>query len=261
MARHWLGKGIPSCCGSGVTRSDGAEIMFMQKSKWFVLGVVLIGLNLTSIQLVRAEEEAVDYRPFTLSLDAGTLGPGVSASWRFWDHLGVQAGVNGFFGASVGVGDRDIEGITYDTEVKLMSEQLALDFYPWKESTFRITLGVLLNQNELEGEMPQSSVAGTFVTVGSGVYQTSDFSLHMAAEQQPVCPYLSIGASFYLDEANRWSLGGELGVAFTGSPEVTLVQGGGAVLNPADIEQERQQIEDSAWKIYPIVKLSLSFSF
>lgn len=215
---------------------------------------------------VKEEAETPNYRPFTLSVEASSTGPGLAADWRFADHFGARVGANGFLGLfdseGLDVGHKEIEGINYEITLKpWMSEQLALDIYPWKKSTFRITAGVLLNQSKVEGDMPQSSSAGTFITVGSGIYQTSDFSLHTEIEHWPVCPFLSIGANFYLDEAKHWSVGGELGIAYTGSPDVTLVQGGPVTLNPADIEQERKEIEDAAWKVYPIVKVSVNYSF
>ena len=59
------------------------------------LAVVVVGLALGSAQNVRAAEE-VDYQPFSLTAEAGTLGLGGSLSWRFSDHLGVRGGFNYF---------------------------------------------------------------------------------------------------------------------------------------------------------------------
>ena len=56
----------------------------------------------------------------------------------------------------------------------------------------------------------------------------------MKLEQHPVAPYVSIGMNFYLDKHKHWSLGGELGVAYTGSPDVTLTTG-----NPGTVASRR----------------------
>ncbi len=230
-----------------------------------LLGVALtcVATNL-STQTAKAADEtgAPDYRPFTLSLEASSTGPGVAADWRFAEHFGARAGVNGFFGASIDIGNRDIEGINYDTKVKLLSEPLALDIYPWKSSTFRITVGIMLNQNEVEGTVPQDPVFGnTFLTIGGTSYDSASIGdLNMKLEQNLVAPYVSIGMSFHLDKQKHWSLGGELGVAYTGSPDVTLSTSSGLVPQQ-DLNAEAQQIEDGAWKFYPIVKVSLNYSF
>ncbi len=230
-----------------------------------LLGVALtcVATNL-STQTAKAADEtgAPDYRPFTLSLEASSTGPGVAADWRFAEHFGARAGVNGFFGASIDIGNRDIEGINYDTKVKLLSEPLALDIYPWKSSTFRITVGIMLNQNEVEGTVPQDPVFGnTFLTIGGTSYDSASIGdLNMKLEQNLVAPYVSIGMSFHLDKQKHWSLGGELGVAYTGSPDVALSTSSGLVPQQ-DLNAEAQQIEDGAWKFYPIVKVSLNYSF
>ncbi len=230
-----------------------------------LLGVALtcVATNL-STQTAKAADEtgAPDYRPFTLSLEASSTGPGVAADWRFAEHFGARAGVNGFFGASIDIGNRDIEGINYDTKVKLLSEPLALDIYPWKSSTFRITVGIMLNQNEVECTVPQDPVFGnTFLTIGGTSYDSASIGdLNMKLEQNLVAPYVSIGMSFHLDKQKHWSLGGELGVAYTGSPDVALSTSSGLVPQQ-DLNAEAQQIEDGAWKFYPIVKVSLNYSF
>src|SRR5689334_10651199 len=98
----------------------------MMKRILSLLGVVLTcvvtNLSAQTASSVVQESEVPSFRPITLSLEASSTGPGIAADWRFSDHFGARVGVNGFFGASIDVGDHDIEGITYDTKVKLMSE-------------------------------------------------------------------------------------------------------------------------------------------
>jgi len=241
----------------------------MMKRIFSLLGVAwaCVAANL-STQTVNAADEsgAPDYRPFTLGVEASSTGPGLALDWRFSDHFGARAGVNGFFGSSIDIGNRDIEGITYDTKLKLMSEPLALDIYPWKSSTFRVTVGILLNQNELTGKgVPVfNSPPGQYEFNINGVwYQAGPNGigdLNMKFEQPAVAPYVSGGMRISLDKAKHWSLGGEVGVAYTGNPDVTLSTSSGLVPQQ-DLDAEAQQIEDAAWKFYPIVKVSMNYSF
>lgn len=242
-----------------------------------LLGVILAGVatNLSAQTAAPADEvvttsdktDVPDYRPFTVGVEIGTASPGPSlaGSWRFTDHLGARVGVGSLFGVDVDIGNHEIEGINYDVTLKQLyaSEQLALDFYPWKKSTFRVTAGVLLSQNpEVEGVMPQAPVFGqTFVTIGGNSYDSANIGdVNMNLEPNLAAPFVSIGMTFYLDHHKRWSLGGELGVAYTGNPDVTMSTSSGLVPQ-SDLDAEANQIEDGAWKFYPIVKLSVNYSF
>jgi len=220
-------------------------------------------MNLSAQDTAATEEASVpNYRPFTLGVEASSTGPGVAADWRFTDHFGARVGVNGFFGAAIDISGRDIEGINYDTSLKLLSEPLALDIYPWRQSTFRVTVGIMFNQNEVEGVVPQAGAFGqTFITIGNNSYDSASIGdLNMKLEQPVVAPYVSLGMKFHLDKHKHWSLGGELGVAYTGTPDVSLSTSTGLVPQ-SDLDAEAQQVEDGAWKFYPIVKVSVNYSF
>ena len=207
-------------------------------------------------------EGAPDYRPFTLGLEASTTGVGGSGNWRFADHWGTRAGFNYF---SYSQDAKDIEGISYNTDTRLMSEPLAVDIYPWAKSSFRITVGILFNQNQLEGVVPQDPVFGqTFVDINGTLYDSASIgNLNMKIEQWPVAPYLSIGGSIYFDKAKHWSLSGELGVAYTGNPTATLTTSIPNSVAPQDLNGEEKQLEDWAkkYQFYPILRLSMNYSF
>lgn len=229
---------------------------------FLTLSVLLCGVSVAHAQTTSAPasaEETPAYKPFTVGAEAGTPGFGGSASWRFADHFGVRGGFDYFSYSKTG---NEIQGITYNTELQLMSEPIGLDIYPWKKSAFRITVGIMLNQNELTGVAPQDPVAGnTFITInGTGYDSAAIGDLNLTAKQQPVSPYISIGYSYYFDQAKHWSLSGELGVAYTGTPDVTLSTSSGLVPQQ-DLNAEAQQIKDSAWKFYPILKIGVNFSF
>ncbi len=231
--------------------------MIMTKTRTLALAASMTGLTLGSIQSNRAAEDEVNYQPFTLGADVGTLGVGASASWRFVDHFGVRGGVS-FFSQS---DSQDIEGNTYDADLQLLTFPLGVDFFPSKRSSFRVTLGVMVNLNELEGSTP----LGQPVILNGNQYNDASYALSMKAEQETISPYLAIGGNLFLDKAKHWSLGYELGVAYTGSPDVTLVGTGTfpGPQYPGDLEAERREIEDKAkdYKFHPIVKLSVNFSF
>ena len=109
------------------------------------------------------------------------------------------------------------------------------------------------NQNRVTGTNPN----GTFTLNGN----TYAGTLNLNIQQQPVDPYLTLGGNLYFDHAHHWSLGGELGAMYTGKPRVGLTSSNPAA--NADVANEVQQLDSYANKVqfYPVLKLSLNFSF
>jgi hypothetical protein len=132
-----------------------------------------------------------------------------------------------------------------------MSEPVTLNLYPSKNHSFHLSIGALFNQNQLNG-----SKTGTVNL--DGTPYTGTVSLEI--KQQPVNPYASIGGNLYFDKGHHVSLGGELGVVYTGDPQVSLSAPGAP---PSAIAGEESQIHNYAKKaqFWPIVKLSLNYSF
>ena len=245
----------------------------MTKSRFnfLAVGALLCGLTAGSTRTACAAdnaEEAPAYQPFTVGAEVATPGVGGSASWRFSDHFGARAGFNYWSDSQNG---NEIEGNKYNTDLRLMSEPIAVDIYPWKQSSFRITVGIMLNQNELTGTgVPTQGFqnAPAFFIINDQPYVAGSGGigdLNLKAEQQPVSPYISIGYSYYFDKAKHWSLSGEIGVAYTGSPDVALSTSSGAEstdpILQGDLNVEAQQIKDNAWKFYPILRIGVNFSF
>ena len=254
----------------------------MTKSRFYLLpaGVLLWGMASVGAQTAGTADsapEAPAYQPFSLGAEAGTPGFGGSISWRFADHFGVRAGFNYFSYSSSGdefLGEKieaqdqlqNPTGVaTINTKLHLMSEPLGLDIYPWRKSTFRITVGIMLNQNEQTGVVPADPVAQqTYYVIGNnplGYDSAAIGDLTMKIKQQPVSPYVSLGASYFFDKAKHWSLGGEIGVAYTGNPEVTLSTGTPNSVNPADLNAEAQKMQANAWKFFPILRIGVNYSF
>ena len=265
LARHWLNGGqVRRFTNEPLTEgNDMTKVRFNLVTG----GVLLCGLavgGLPTAQAADTAEEAPAYHPFTAGAEVGTPGFGGSASWRFADHFGARAGMSYFSYSKTG---NEIDGIKYNTDLRLMSEPLGVDIYPWTKSSFRITVGILLNQNELTGVAPKDQVANrTFYEIGSSgnSYDSAAIGdLNLTIKQQPISPYLSIGASYYFDKAKHWSLSGELGVAYTGNPEVTLTTGVPNTVPQQDLNAEAKQIQDTAskYKFFPILRIGVNYSF
>jgi hypothetical protein len=205
-----------------------------------------------AVPLEKAATSRPDHYPISLGIEGGTTGFGGSAAWRFMPHLGIRGGMDYF---SYSISDRDIQGISYNGRLRLQSEPAILDIYPWKTSSFRISVGALFNQNQVTGDSTGS------VSIDGITYPNQQLSLKVT--QNTVSPYLGIGGNlFYFDRAHHWSLGAELGAAYTGSPAVTLSNPTGGIPNSA-LESERLHVEDQIqnFKFWPVIKLAISYQF
>jgi hypothetical protein len=193
------------------------------------------------------------YRPWTLSLEAGTTGAGGSLSWRFADHWGVRSGFDYFGWSDSGFAIKDL---TYNAKFRVMSEPLTFDIYPWAAHSFRVSVGLQFNQNRL---------TGTAEDAGTIVPPEKLGTLDLTIKQQPVNPYLSIGGNFfYFDHAHHWAMGGELGITYTGDPDVSLTRSGPpSALLDAALRYEQQRVVDYAnkFKWWPVAKLTVSYAF
>jgi len=191
----------------------------------FYSASVLAAITATAsaAEVVAAGESAGPplYRKFTLGVEGGTTGIGGSFSWRFADHFGVRAGGDYLSLSDTGV---KIDHIHYNATVRLLSEPLTLDYYPWQKSSFHISAGMQFNQNRLTGS---ADTVGTIIIGGEPFPEESVGTLKLKVEQQPVNPYLSIGGNFfYFDRAHHWAFGGELGLTYTGDPDTSLTRSG-----------------------------------
>ncbi len=183
---------------------------------------------------------------------------GFSAGWRFSDHFGVRSGLDTF---SISRSET-LSDIRYNVKLRLQSEPLMVDVYPWKKHSFRLSAGVLFNQNEIKGALTPTAP----ITIGGTTYAPASVgTLHLGVKQKAVSPAVTLGGNFfYFDSAHHWAFSGELGAFFAGKPEVrySSTVNNAAVL--ASVEQEKKKIEDeigNKMNIIPLVKLGITFSF
>ena len=233
----------------------------------FHLAVLSLVVCVGMISTARAENETASikpepppYRPFALSLDVGTTGLGGAGSWRFADHWGARVGVD-YLADTAGGMSVTLDHIRYDAKLQLLSEPLTLDFYPWKNHSFHISVGIMLNQNRLTGT---ADATGT-ITIGDETFPTDQVGkLNLKIDQRLVNPYLTIGGNFfYFDHARHWSLGGELGVAYTGGGNVSLYSSGSSPLLDQAVNGARKRLENEVdrYPWWPVAKLQVSYSF
>lgn len=213
--------------------------------------------------LVTAAQAAAQDGPERIGLGiaphGGSLGLGVDVAYSLHPRVNVRGGAN--------ILPFEPEFTISDTRWALTFQSpqfhTALDLF--LVSQFRITGGLRYASGDIEA-------VGVFtgqVEVGGRTYDGSDVgNLEGAIITNELAPWVGIGwgnvarsrIGFFLD----------LGVAFTGSPEVTLTADGPITTDPlvgaqfnSDLAAETQQFEDdiSEAQYYPVVQLGLSFGF
>jgi hypothetical protein len=193
------------------------------------------------------------YHPFTISPEVGTTGAGATLGWRFMDHFGVRAGMDYFQYSYSG----NVKDAQYNLKFRLMSESVALDLFPSKNSSFHLSLGALINQNQFTG----ADGSAENITINGNDYSVPAGALSLKLKQPSALPYASLGGSIYLGRAHHWALGGELGAAY-GRWNASFTDSSGTI-SASDKAYEQNKVQNAVNKfpVWPIIKLSVNYSF
>lgn len=173
---------------------------------------------------------------------AGTLGLGVDIATSFTPLFNARLGLNRYtYGFDVESDDTD-----YDADLELDSIHALIDFHPWA-GNFRITGGLVSNDNRVEG-------SGTHTPTGGTVNAEIDFD--------STAPYLGVGWGNYTSGILPvwWSV--DLGIMAQGSPRVDLSNPDGS-LSSSQLQEEEDDLEDelSDFDTYPVLSVGLVFRF
>jgi hypothetical protein len=205
----------------------------------------------------------ISKQPLGLGLSArvGTLGIGVDVSKSLTSQLNGRLGFN--FG-NVNLNRTD-SGINYDSQLNLSSIQLFGDYYPFTSSNFRLT-GGLVAQNNKFTVTSKSNANGTY-TIDGTQYQATDVGTLNGEFKyaNSIAPYLGIG----LGNSTREGFGfnADLGVMFTGSAKVALNASNPAFNNNpttrSAIDNQSRQTENDlkGFNVYPVLSIGISYGF
>jgi hypothetical protein len=196
-----------------------------------------------------------------LTARVSTLGFGVDVAKSLTPQINGRLGVN--FG-SVSF-NRNDSGINYDSQLKFSSIQLFGDYYPFRSSGFRLTGGLIAQNNKFSvNSNPNSN--GTY-TIDGTQYQASNVGTLSGEYKYPnsIAPYLGIGIGKSTNEGLGFNA--DLGVMFAGAPQVTLNASNPAFNNNpttrSQIDNQARQTENDlrGFNVYPVISVGLSYGF
>lgn len=185
---------------------------------------------------------------------AGTLGIGVEVTKSLIPMVNVRGGIN-FFDHTL---NRTEGGNDYDFDLKLKSFSILVDLHPIPGRGFRISGGVVFNDNHID---MLGLASGTY-SIGNRTYTASDLGiLTGTVDFEPIAPYLGIG--WGNATSGRFGFALDVGLAFQGSPQVALSATGPVSSDPIfvqELNRENRELEDDVreFKYYPVVSVGLN---
>lgn len=195
--------------------------------------------------------------PISFGAKVGTLGLGVESSYKIDPLFSVTGSVNGFkFTASPH--DRDLD---FDGKLRLLTAGGSVGIHPFKNG-FKILAGVFYDGNQFN----LSTMLRHNVTIDGKIYTPAQVGKPgLIIHFNRVSPYLGIGFDSALCADSSWSLTGELGVLFQGSPKVNL-KGTGEIKTPPQVQTYiKQKAKHAAdkflLKYYPVLSIGAKYSF
>jgi hypothetical protein len=209
-----------------------------------------------------AVEAGADEHRSALGLSVGSPGVGVTLGRSVNGHFGARITGN-FFEYRDDFRETDV---TYDAALKLRSLQALLDFHPF-ESALRLSAGVVLNDNRVEGTALPN--AGT-LTLNGRRYASEDVGTLTARGdigERKVASYAGLGFGRTTGRS-RVFFTLDLGVIFQGTPHVGLSATGPIASDAgfqndlaAEVFDVNRDLDEPYFQYYPAIAIGLGFRF
>ena len=212
--------------------------------------------------------------------EVSTLGLGGSIVRKITPNFNARVGVNAF-GVGIDVTETDFD---YEGDLNLFNVSTLIDIHPFKNSGFRLTGGLIIGNNNIQGTADVSErVADELgeVEVGGQTIDIRELNIDGLATidadielYEGASPYIGIGGGNAVGEGKGLGFWWNLGVVFSGSPDADVSSNISADV-PAELRQEVQEAADRELeneeedledeldflRVYPVVSLGLSYQF
>ncbi len=208
-------------------------------------------------------------------LRVSTFGVGADVAYAATPSLNVRANFsflpisepNSIFGYvendQLTEKDHEVEGLIlgYEEELSIGSTGVFADFHPGGRA-FHITGGLMINLNKVDASVRSR----TDYVLEDGGREIATFTPEQIGGlgvevdyPNPIAPYLGVGVGNMTK--GRVGVNFQLGVAYIGAPEITVLTDEGALLGvPADfVDNVNDELSDLAGaKFWPVVSLGIT---
>ncbi len=202
--------------------------------------------------------------------DVGLVGNVGTTGIGFHTTIPINPSVNARLG--MGYLSYNYQGNTsdmdYDLDLKANTYDALLDWYPNKDSAFRITGGLTYNGNKIDVHALPNA-AGNYTFQGN-VYNAANVGgVNGKIKFNKIAPYLGIGWGRQAKDEKGWSFSTDLGVLFQGAPKTSLASTGctasAALCNQfaSDVARENSALAEEVrkFKVYPVLRIGISYTF
>lgn len=192
----------------------------------------------------------------------GTQGIGIEARTALVDNVYARVGANYFklnrkFGAS---------DLRYNAKLTLMTVPLMIDYHPFADSGFRISIGAAYNGNKVSAK----ATPNRSVTLYGKTYQINDIGTVNAKLKlgNKIAGIFAIGYdNSLIGSGSPFSFHTEIGVMYCGSPKLDISATGAVASRTTELENFRKDANSRLNKvkkylrIFPIASLGFKYSF
>ncbi len=218
----------------------------------------------TLISFGCASSVFADAGGIAVGVKAGTSGFGGEVTVGLTPAFNARASYNGYNYT----GSTSQNAINYDYKLSLGSVPVLLDWYPFENSGFRLSPGVIFNNNKVSAT-GTAAVTGSTIEINHVKYSTSQIgSLNGNVDFNKTAPYVGLGwGNAVGNKDSGLSFVFDLGVMFQGTPKVALNASNPTIQNDptfqANLNKEIADLKDKTDKFqyYPVVSIGLAYKF
>lgn len=207
-------------------------------------------------------------RSTAVALVGGTLGAGLTVTTPINDVLNARGLVSGFSLSQEFEGQADQgTAVTFDGDLTLFNVGGLLDYHPFSGG-FRMSVGLFYTGNKLEGVGTCSSgcVIGGGTLTQSYTLTPND-RVYAEVDYSGVAPYVGIGWGNAVTESGRFSFSFDLGVLYTGEPDISVTCDVSVSAAQSQCQQaadkEAQDVRDDVgdYEFFPVLMLGAAYRF
>jgi len=194
----------------------------------------------------------------------GTTGIGFHTTIPLRPNLNARLGM-GYLGYTYSGRTRDMD---YDLKLTANTYDALLDWYPSKDSAFRLTTGLSYNGNKIDVHA-RPNASGTYTIQGRAYDAASVGKVNGNVDFNKVAPYLGIGWGRRSAKEKGWSFSTDIGVMLQGAPKTSLSSSGCTASESVcrefsnDVARENAALRDEVdkFKVYPVLRVGISYTF